>query len=70
MARKNWSKEMCTQHPSQVLGKANDKNCPQNAIVYNVMVGNRLSEDREVSSTIGKDRLDGTDTEIPDPANN
>ena len=69
MARKNRSKELRTQHPSQVLGDGNEKDSPPNAIVQDVLVGNRLSEVRKVSSTIGKDGLDGTDTEIPDPAN-
>ena len=70
MARKSRSKELRTQHPSQVLGGGNEKSSPQNAIVQDVLVGNRLSEVRKVSCTISKDGLDGTYTEIPDSANN
>ena len=64
------STELRTQHPSQVLGNGNEKDGPLNAIVQNVLVGNRLSEVRKVSCAIGKDGLDGTYTAISDSANN
>ena len=70
MARKNRSKELRTQYLSQILGDGNKKDGPRNAIVQDVLVGNRLNEVRKVSCTISKDGLDGAYTEIPDSANN